>query len=79
MPRVCPDEPSAIVPVSRAAAHKAIAISTIAMTRNHAALTFSMATRLVTDLPCFELRMGNRIESVPGLIGDLLARLAATA
>jgi hypothetical protein len=77
LPRVCPDEPSAMVPVSRAAAHKAIAISTSAMTPNHTALTFSMATRLVTDLPCFELRMGNRIEAAPALIGDLLARLPA--
>jgi hypothetical protein len=79
LPHVCPDEPSAIVPVSRAAAHKAIAISTSAMTPNNTALTFSMAARLVNELPCFELRMGNRIEVVPALIGDLLARLPAAA
>jgi hypothetical protein len=78
LPRVCPDEPSAIVPVSRAAAHKAIAISTSKMAPNHTALTFSMAARLVNDLPCFELRMGNRIEAIPALIGDLLARLPAS-
>jgi hypothetical protein len=37
-----------------------------------------MAARLVNDLPCFELRMGNRIEAIPALIGDLLARLPAS-
>jgi hypothetical protein len=77
LPRVCPDEPSAIVPVSRVAAHKATAISSMAMAPNHAALTFSKVAELVNDLPCFELRMGNRIEAVPALIGDLLARLPA--
>ena len=79
LPRVCPDEPSAILPASRGAAHKAIAIGTMEMARNQAALTFSKVARLVNDLPSFELRMGIRIEAVPALISDLLARTPATA
>jgi hypothetical protein len=75
MPQVIGDGTSEIVPTSEAQALRAIAMSTIALSRWTGSTTFSAAARLVRALPCYTLRIGRDSDRVPELISDLLRGL----
>ena len=75
MPQVIARGASEIVPASRGATQRAIATSTIEMSRWTAAFTFTAAAKLARALPSFTLRIGEDFPNVPTLIGALIDRL----
>jgi hypothetical protein len=72
MPRVVGQGTSEIVPAARALAQKAIAMSTIELSRSAASRTFAKVAELVRAVPCYELRVGASLSEVPTCLGDLL-------
>jgi hypothetical protein len=75
LPRVCPGQSTQLLACSAATVQKALAISTIEMSRNSAAVIFSKVAALLRALPCYELRVGDRGDDVPTVIRGLLSRL----
>jgi hypothetical protein len=75
LPRVTGEGESAIAPLDPSVVHRAIAMSTIEMSRWTGGHTLRKVVELLRDRPCYELRVGARIADVPGLIGGLLRDL----
>jgi hypothetical protein len=76
MPRVIGAGRSQLIPASTADAQKAIAMSTIELSRWTAAETFAKTAALVRSLPCFELHVGGDIATdVPPLLGAFIRDL----
>jgi len=72
LPRIVGSGPCALAPLATAAAQRAIATSTIEMSRWTARDTFKNVAELVRDLPCYELRVGASIAEVPLRLSELL-------
>jgi hypothetical protein len=72
MPRVVGEGPSRLIASSGAAAQKAIAMSTIQMSRPTADFTFRRVAEFVRTLPCYELQIGARSEDARKLLAELL-------
>ena len=75
LPRVIAQGPSEIVPASPATAQKAIAMSTIGVTRWTGRDTLIKVAELLRTLPCYELQVGASISEVPVLLARLLSNL----
>jgi hypothetical protein len=75
LPRVIAQGPSEIVPISPAIAQKAIAMSTIELSRWTGGHTLRKVAELLRDRPCYELRVGASIGEVPVLLAQLLSDL----
>lgn len=75
LPRVVARGPSQLVPVSAFAAHKAIALSTIELSRWTGRDTLTKVAELLRDVPCYEVQVGASISDVPPLLADLLSDL----
>jgi hypothetical protein len=72
LPRVIAKGPSEIVPIAPATAHKAIAMSTIELSRWTGGHTLRKVAELLRERPCYELRVGASIDDVPPLLAKLL-------
>jgi len=75
LPRVIGHGVSEIVPIDPAVVHRAIAMSTIEMSRWTGGHTLRKVVELLRDRPCYELRVGTSIAEAPQLIGQLLRKL----
>jgi hypothetical protein len=75
LPRVIGQRTSEVVPVAPAVAHKAIAMSTIELSRWTGKHTLRKVSELLRERPCYELRMGTSIDEVPPLLAKLLNEL----
>jgi hypothetical protein len=75
LPRVVTQGTSEIVPVAPSVAHKAIAMSTIELSRWTGGHTLRKVSELLRERPCYELRVGAAIEDVPPLLARLLNKL----
>jgi hypothetical protein len=75
LPRVIAQGPSKIVPVASAVAHKAIAMSTIELSRWTGGHTLRKVSELLRERPCYELCVGASIDEVPPLLDKLLNEL----
>jgi hypothetical protein len=75
LPRVITEGQGAIVPISPAIAQKAIALSTIVLSRWAGRDTVMKVAQLVRDLPCYELRVGPSIGEIPALLAQLISDL----
>ncbi len=74
LPRIVGSGPCAIDQLAPAAAQRAIATSTIELSRWMARDTFTNVAKLVRDLPCYRLRVGASIVEVPLRVSELLRR-----
>jgi hypothetical protein len=72
LPRVIAQGPSKIVPVASTIAHKAIAMSTIELSRWTGGHTLRKVSELLRERPCYELCVGASIDEVPPLLDELL-------
>lgn len=75
LPRVVGSGASEVIPAGGAAAQRAIAMSTIELSRWTGATTFAEVARLVRAAPCFFLHVGEDPDEGPALISRLLERL----
>jgi hypothetical protein len=75
LPRVIGQGPCELVPVAPAVAHKAIAMSTIELSRWTGGYTLRKISELLRERPCYELRVGASIGEVPPLLAGLLNEL----
>lgn len=75
LPRVVAQGPAEIVPIAPAAAQKAIAMSTIELSRWTGGHTLRKVAELLRDHPCYELRVGPSIDEVPSVLAKLLNEL----
>jgi hypothetical protein len=75
LPRVARTPHSRLIETSSAAAQKAIAMSTIQMSRSAAAFTFRSVAKFVRRLPCYELQIGSDGVEAQRLLQNLLAGL----
>jgi hypothetical protein len=73
LPRVIAQGTSKIVPVAAAAAYKAIAMSTIELSRRSGRSMLVKVAKLLRDLPCYEVQVGASIDEVPALLTQLLS------
>lgn len=74
LPQLCEAEPTRIESAPAAAAQRAIAMSTIELSRWTGAATFRQVARLIRSVPAYYLRIGENFPKVPALISDLLGR-----
>lgn len=75
VPRVIAHGPSEVVPIAPVIAHKAIAMSTIELSRWTGGHTLRKVAELLRERPCYELRVGASISDVPPLLAKLLNEL----
>jgi hypothetical protein len=75
MPRVVGQGITEIVPSTSAVAQKAIAMSTIELSRSGASRIFARVADLVRAVPCYELHVGASLSEVPARLRDLLNAL----
>jgi len=75
LPRVVAQGPSELVPVAPAMAHKAIAMSTIELSRWTGGHTLRKVSELLRERSSYELRVGTSIDEVPPLLARLLNEL----
>jgi hypothetical protein len=75
MPRVAGRGASALTPDNKAAAQRAVAMSTIALSPAGRGAAFARLANLVRLLPCYALTIGEDFQNVPHLIADLLRNL----
>jgi hypothetical protein len=78
LPRVMTRGPSEFAPIAPAIAHKAIAMSTIELSRWTGGHTLRKVSELLRERPCYELRVGASLEEVPPLVTRLLNELRQT-
>jgi hypothetical protein len=76
LPRVTRAPHSKLVEKSPAAAQRAIAMSTIQMSRSTAGFTFGSVAEFVRALPCYELQIGSDEGEGSRLLQNLLAALS---
>ena len=74
LPRVIAQGPSDVVTVASAIAHKAIAMSTIELSRWTGGHTLRKVSELLRERPCYELRVGASIDEVPPLLDQAAQR-----
>jgi hypothetical protein len=75
VPRVTPGGKTAIGPLPRAVAFRAVAPSTVYQSPGAGAVDVAFLAGFVRDLPCRQLDLGADIEAVPHLLQELLASL----
>jgi hypothetical protein len=75
LPRVVPGGTTSIRPLPRPVAFRAVAPSTVYQSPGAGAADFAFLADFVRRLPCRQLELGADIESVPGVLRDLLASL----
>ena len=75
MPQLVGRGRSAIEPAGAAAAQRAIAMSTIELSRWAGASTFPEVARFVRAVPCYTLKIGDDLPKIPELIAGLLKNL----
>jgi hypothetical protein len=75
LPRVITRGPSEVVAIAPAIAHKAIAMSTIELSRWTGGYTLRKVSELLRERPCYELRVGPSIDEAPPLLTKLLNEL----
>lgn len=76
-PRVVGETGSELHRIPRALALKALAPTTMFQLPGSAGQAMRTMAGLVKALPCYRLDAGSDIAAIPGLLGDLLARLSA--
>lgn len=75
VPKVVAGGTTAIRPLPRAVAFRAVAPSTVYQSPGAGATDFAFLAALVRDLPCRQLDLGVDIEAVPGVLQSLLESL----
>ncbi len=75
LPHVVGHGPGTVVPMPPGDAHRAIATSTIELSRWTGGDTLRSVATLLGERPCYELRVGARIGEVPDLLARLLSDL----
>jgi len=72
VPRIVPDGKTCLLPLSRAAAFRAVAPSTVFQSPGAGTADFRFLADFVRDLPCHQLQLGADIDSVPRVLSALL-------